>query len=90
MGTAFGISPSNSELLYLAAYVDYATNDNDSAMKTVQRVLATDPEAYGARKPLRLSARGEERICAGGGAVDRPPCARALRTRISDEQNTAS
>jgi tetratricopeptide (TPR) repeat protein len=42
--------PDNTELLYLAAYVDYATDDNDSAMKAVQRVLATDPEHYGARR----------------------------------------
>jgi tetratricopeptide (TPR) repeat protein len=42
--------PDNSQLLYLAAYVDYATDDNDSAMQAVRRVLATDPEHYGARK----------------------------------------
>jgi tetratricopeptide (TPR) repeat protein len=39
-------------LLYLAAYVDYATDDNESAMQAAQRVLATDPEHYGARKLL--------------------------------------
>ncbi len=42
--------PDNTELLYLAAFVDYATDDHDAAMQTVHRVLATDPEHYGARR----------------------------------------
>src|SRR4029079_5106786 len=42
--------PDNAELLYLAAFVDYATNDRDAAMQTVMRVLATAPEHYGARR----------------------------------------
>ncbi|MEJ1963973.1 MAG: tetratricopeptide repeat protein [Gammaproteobacteria bacterium] len=42
--------PDNSELLYLAAFIDYAQDDHESAMQTVQRVLATDPEHYGARR----------------------------------------
>ena len=42
--------PDNSELLYLAAFVDYASNDHDAAMQTVLRVLASDPQHYGARR----------------------------------------
>jgi tetratricopeptide (TPR) repeat protein len=42
--------PDNSELLYLAAFVDYASNDHDAAMQTVLRVLAAAPEHYGARR----------------------------------------
>jgi tetratricopeptide (TPR) repeat protein len=42
--------PDNNELLYLAAFVDYASDDHAAAMQTVLRVLATDPEHYGARR----------------------------------------
>jgi len=42
--------PDNTELLYLAAFVDYAEDHHESAMQTVQRVLATAPEHYGARR----------------------------------------
>ena len=42
--------PDNAELLYLAAFVDYASDDRDAAMKTVQQVLAAHPEHYGARR----------------------------------------
>jgi len=42
--------PDNNELLYLAAFVDYASNDHDAAMQTVLRVLASDPQHYGARR----------------------------------------
>jgi predicted Zn-dependent protease len=42
--------PDNTELLYLAAFVDYATDDQDAAMQAVQRVLAANPLHYGARR----------------------------------------
>ncbi len=42
--------PDNSELLYLAAFIDYAEDNHEAAMQTVQSVLATDPEHYGARR----------------------------------------
>ena len=42
--------PDNTDLLYLAAFVDYATDDHGAAMQTVVRVLATDPQHYGTRR----------------------------------------
>jgi tetratricopeptide (TPR) repeat protein len=42
--------PDNTELLYLAAFVDYASDDRETAMQTVLRVLSTNPQHYGARR----------------------------------------
>ena len=42
--------PDNSELLYLAAFVDYASDDRETAMQTVRQVLAANPQHYGARR----------------------------------------
>jgi tetratricopeptide (TPR) repeat protein len=42
--------PDNSELQYLGAFIEYAQDDNETAMRSVRQVLAKDPEHYGARK----------------------------------------
>jgi tetratricopeptide (TPR) repeat protein len=42
--------PDSAELLYLAAFVDYASDQHEAAMQTVLRVLAANPQHYGARR----------------------------------------
>jgi tetratricopeptide (TPR) repeat protein len=42
--------PDSAELLYLAAFVDYASDQHEAAMQTVLRVLAANPHHYGARR----------------------------------------
>jgi tetratricopeptide (TPR) repeat protein len=51
--------PENSDLLYLSAFIEYVEDQHDAAMKTVQQVLAQDPEHKGAR---RLCAHLHEEV----------------------------
>jgi tetratricopeptide (TPR) repeat protein len=44
--------PENSDLLYLAAFIEYVENNNEAATNTVHQVLAQDPEHKGARRLL--------------------------------------
>ncbi len=42
--------PDSPDLLYLAAFTDWLEDHNDQALATVERVLAHDPDHYGARR----------------------------------------
>jgi tetratricopeptide (TPR) repeat protein len=44
--------PDDTELQYLAAFVDYVEDDNDAAMRGVHQVLVREPTHYGARRVL--------------------------------------
>lgn len=42
--------PDSADLQYLAAFIDYAEDRNDAALRAVEDVLARSPDHYGARK----------------------------------------
>ena len=42
--------PENTNLLYLAAFIEYVEDQHEAAMKTIHQVLARDPEHKGARR----------------------------------------
>jgi tetratricopeptide (TPR) repeat protein len=41
--------PDSAQLLYLSSFIDWARDDNDDARAKIERVLALQPEHYGAR-----------------------------------------
>jgi tetratricopeptide (TPR) repeat protein len=49
LGDALRHYPDDSRLLFASAHIDYLTDDPDSARRTLQQLLARDPEDYAAR-----------------------------------------
>lgn len=54
--------PDSIELQYLAAFIDYAQDRNDSAMQGVRAVLAQAPQHYGARTLWAHLLKGAGRL----------------------------
>lgn len=49
LGDALRHYPDDSRLLFASAQIDYLTDDPESARRTLQQILARDPEHYAAR-----------------------------------------
>jgi tetratricopeptide (TPR) repeat protein len=61
LASALKTYPDDPELGYLSAYVDYATDQGEAAMRTIQSVLRAQPEHAGARDLYATLLENEKR-----------------------------